>query len=44
MFHLEAYDAPTRAGVEERLHEFAPYLRPLYLGPDERLYEIVGSP
>ena len=44
MFHLDVYDATTRAQVEGRLTEFAAYLRPLYVGPDERLYEIVGSP
>jgi hypothetical protein len=44
MFHLDVYDAPTRAEVEGRLVQFAAYLRPLYIGTDERLYEIVGSP
>jgi hypothetical protein len=44
MFHLDVYDAPTRAEVEGRLAQFAAYLKPLYVGADERLYEIVGSP
>ena len=44
LFHLDVYDAPTRAEVEARLREFAGYLRELYIGADERLYEIVGSP
>jgi hypothetical protein len=44
MFHLDVYDAPTRAEVEGRLRQFAAYLKPLYVGADERLYEIVGSP
>jgi hypothetical protein len=44
MFHLNAYDAKTRAEVEVRLREFAPYLRPLYTDADTRLYEIAGFP
>jgi hypothetical protein len=44
LFHMDVYDAPTRAEVEGRLLEFARFLRPLYIGVDERLFEIVGSP
>jgi 4-amino-4-deoxy-L-arabinose transferase-like glycosyltransferase len=44
MFHLSVYDAKTRAEVEERLLEFAPYLRPMYIDADTRLYEIAGFP
>ena len=44
MFHLDFYDAPTRAQVEGRLLEYAAYLKPLSIGADERLYEIVGAP
>jgi hypothetical protein len=44
MFHLDVYDTRTRAEVEGRLREFSAYLRPLYIGADERLYEIAGSP
>jgi len=42
--HLNMYDGTTRAEVEDRLQQFAPYLRPLYADADTRLYEIVGSP
>jgi len=44
LFHLDVYDAKTRAEVEGRLTEFAQYLRPLYADSDERLYEIIGFP
>jgi len=44
MFHLNVYDARTRAEVEGRLREFAPYLRELYADADTRLYEISGFP
>jgi hypothetical protein len=44
MFHLNVYDASTRAQVEERLRQFAPYLRPLYTDAHTRLYEIAGFP
>jgi hypothetical protein len=44
MFHLNTYDAKTRAEVEDRLRQFAPYLRPLYTDADTRLYEIAGFP
>jgi hypothetical protein len=44
MFHLNVYDATTRAAVEDRLREFAPYLRPIYTDADTRLYEIAGFP
>lgn len=44
MFHLNVYDAKTRAEVEERLRQFAPYLRPVYTDADTRLYEITGFP
>jgi hypothetical protein len=41
MFHLDVYDAKTRAEVEERLREFAGRLRPLYADDHTRLYEII---
>jgi hypothetical protein len=41
MFHLDVYDAKTRAEVEERLRQFAGRLRPLYADDQTRLYEIV---
>jgi hypothetical protein len=41
MFHLDAYDAKTRAEVEERLKQFENRLRPLYADEQTRLYEIV---
>ncbi len=44
MFHLNVYDAKTRAEVEDRLKQFAVYLRPLYTDADTRLYEIAGFP
>lgn len=44
MFHLDFYDGKTRAEVEDRLIEFAPYLRPIYADADTRLYEIAGFP
>jgi hypothetical protein len=42
MFHLDVYDAATRAQVEERLRQFASRLRPLYQDENTRLYEIVN--
>jgi hypothetical protein len=44
MFHLNVYDAKTRAEVEDRLRDFATYLRPIYSDADTRLYEIAGFP
>lgn len=44
MFHLNGYDARTRAEVEDRLREYAPHLRPIYTDADTRLYEIAGFP
>jgi hypothetical protein len=41
MFHLDGYDAKTRAEVEERLRQFAGRLRPLYADDQTRLYEII---
>jgi len=44
VMHLDVYDARTRGEVEARLVQFEPYLRPLYVDRDTRLYEIVGYP
>ena len=41
MFHLDVYDARTRAEVEERLRQFASRLRQLYADDQTRLYEII---
>ena len=41
MFHLDGYDAKTRAEVEERLRQFAGRLRELYADDQTRLYEII---
>ena len=44
VFHLNFYDRVSRASLLERLHEFAPYLRPLTRENDVLLFEIVGAP
>jgi hypothetical protein len=44
LFHLDVYDRPTRAEVEARLRQFAEFLQPLYIGANESLFEIIGSP
>jgi hypothetical protein len=41
MFHLDAYDAKTRAEVEERLRQFAGRLGLLYADDLTRLYKII---
>jgi hypothetical protein len=38
------YNAENARDVLARLKEFEPYLRPLYIDADTRLYEIVGYP
>jgi hypothetical protein len=44
VFHMYWYNDQNRADVIARLQEFAPYLRPLYIDGDTRLYEIVSTP
>jgi hypothetical protein len=46
LFHMYGYNDANRHDVEERLKEFAPYLRPIYSDAEtgSRLYEIVGFP
>jgi hypothetical protein len=44
VFHMYGYNAENRNEVLGRLKEFAPYLRPLYIDDETRLYEIVGFP
>ena len=44
VFHMYGYDSVNRAQVLERLKQFEPYLRPLYMDDATRLYEIVGFP
>ena len=40
VFHMLAYGDLDRAAVTARLNEFAPYLAPLYVDDETRLYEI----
>ena len=44
VFHMYGYNTANRNDVLGRLKEFAPYLRPLYVNDEMRLYEIVGYP
>jgi hypothetical protein len=44
VFHMYGYNTENRNDVLARLKEFAPYLRPLYVDDETRLYEIVGYP
>ncbi|MBI4486659.1 MAG: glycosyltransferase family 39 protein [Acidobacteria bacterium] len=44
VFHMYWYNDQNRADVVARLQQFAPYLRPLYVDGDTRLYEILGTP
>lgn len=44
MFHMYGYNDENRRDVLARLKEFAPYLRPLYVDDETRLYEIVAYP
>jgi hypothetical protein len=44
VFHMQIYGDEDRAAVFARLNEFAPYLAPLYIDDETRLYEIVKSP
>jgi hypothetical protein len=44
IFHMYWYNPENQRDVLTRLKEFEPYLRPLYLDEDTRLYEIVGFP
>jgi hypothetical protein len=44
VFHMYGYNAENRHDVEERLKQFAAYLRPLYADANTQLYEIVGFP
>ena len=44
VLHMYRYNAANRADVVGRLKEFEPYLRPLYVDDETRLYEIVGFP
>jgi hypothetical protein len=44
VFHMYWYNAENARDVLARLKEFEPYLRPLYIDADTRLYEIVGYP
>ena len=44
MFHMYGYNTQNRNDVLERLQQFSPYLRPLYMDQQTRLYEIAGFP
>ncbi len=44
MFHMDLYNDRNRAETFERLAQFAPYLRPMYVDDTMRLYEIVDYP
>ncbi|HEV3058163.1 MAG TPA: hypothetical protein VGY48_07930 [Vicinamibacterales bacterium] len=44
VFHMYGYNESNRQDVLTRLKELEPYFRPLYMGEDTRLYEIVGFP
>jgi hypothetical protein len=44
VFHMQIYGDQDRAAVFARLKEFAPYLTPLYIDDETRVYEIVKSP
>ena len=44
VFHMQIYGDQDRAAVFARLNEFAPYLAPLYIDDETRLYEIVKFP
>jgi hypothetical protein len=44
VFHMYGYNDENRRDVLGRLKEFEPYLRPLFVDPQTRLYEIVGFP
>lgn len=44
LFHLYGYNEENRRDVLARLNEFEPYLRPLYVDDQTRLYEIVAYP
>jgi hypothetical protein len=44
VFHMQIYGDQDRAALSARLNEFAPYLAPLYIDDETRLYEIVKFP
>ncbi len=44
VFHMYWYNAENARDVLARLKEFEPYLRPLYIDADTRLYEITSYP
>lgn len=44
VFHMGLFGEEDRAATLARIAEFTPYLTPLYIDNDIRLYEIVGFP
>lgn len=44
VFHMNGYNSHNRSDVLARLHDFEPYLRPISISDDARLYEIAGFP
>jgi hypothetical protein len=42
MIHLDQFAPAARAGILDRLDEFARYLRPIFANDDTRLYEIIA--
>jgi len=44
VFHMLVFGDEDRANVTARIRVFAPYLKPLYVDDETRLYEIVGFP
>jgi hypothetical protein len=44
VFHMNLFGEEDKVAVAARIREYAPYLTPLYIDTDTRLYEIVGFP